>query len=61
MSVFNVSDAFHIVEPLLPDTNLTTWVMAPMYIVGHGTIFAIVELLKRKTAGNDSKMQRSNL
>ncbi len=44
MSVFGLDDAYHIVEPLLPDTPLTAWVMAPMYIVGHGTVFAAVEL-----------------
>ena len=42
MSVFNVSDAFHIVEPLLPNTPLTTWVMAPMYITAHAIIFAVI-------------------
>lgn len=46
MAVFGVSDAFHIVEPLLPDTPLTTWVMAPMYIVGHGLVFAIFEFVR---------------
>lgn len=53
MSVFKVSDAFHIVEPLLSDTNLTTWVMAPMYIVGHGAIFAIIELVRYKKVKNE--------
>ena len=50
MGVFKVSDAFHIVEPLLPDTPLTAWVMAPMYLFAHGLIFAIVELVKRRLA-----------
>ena len=44
MAVFNVSDAYHIVEPLLPNTPLTAWVMAPMYAVGHGLVFLGVEL-----------------
>lgn len=48
MAVFNMSDAFHIVEPLLSDTPLTAWVMAPMYLTAHGAIFAIIELVKRK-------------
>ena len=48
MSVFDMSDAFHIVEPLLSDTPLTAWVMAPMYIFAHGLIFAVIELVKRK-------------
>lgn len=47
MSVFEMSDAFHIVEPLLPGTPLTAWVMAPMYLAGHGLIFLIIELFRR--------------
>lgn len=46
MSVFDMSDAFHIVEPLLSGTPLTVWVMAPMYMAAHGAIFAAVELVK---------------
>jgi hypothetical protein len=48
MHTFGMSDAFHIVEPLIPDTVLTTWVMAPMYAVGYGFILFIVEILKKK-------------
>ena len=48
MSVFGMSDAFHIAEPLIPDTFLTTWVMAPMYAVGYALILIIVEILKKK-------------
>lgn len=47
MSVFDISDAFHIVEPLLENTKLTVWVMAPMYVGAHGLIFALIELLRR--------------
>lgn len=47
MSIFDVSDAFHIVEPLLENTKLTVWVMAPMYVGAHGLIFALIELLRR--------------
>ena len=43
-----MSDAFHIAEPLISDTPLTTWVMAPMYAVGYGLILLIVELVKNK-------------
>lgn len=50
MAVFNMSDAFHIVEPLISGTPLTTWVMAPIYLVAHGAIFLIIELIKRKKA-----------
>jgi hypothetical protein len=48
MSVFNMSDAYHIVEPLLPNTPLTVWVMAPIYLISHGIIFLIIELVKNK-------------
>ncbi len=48
MSVFGMSDAFHIVEPLLSDTPLTVWVMAPMYAAAHGLIFLVIELVKRR-------------
>ncbi len=47
MSVFGMSDAYHIVEPLLSDTNLTAWVMAPIYFASHGLIFAIIELVRK--------------
>ena len=55
MSVFNLSDAFHIVEPLLPDTNLTAWVMGPMYIAGHGAVFAVIELFRHKKSTQGKK------
>ncbi len=48
MSVFGMSDAYHIVEPLLPDINLTAWIMAIMYMPSHALILAIVEVVKRR-------------
>lgn len=48
MQAFDMSDAFHIAEPLISGTSLTTWVMAPMYAFGYGTILLIVEILKKK-------------
>ena len=48
MSVFDMSDAFHIVEPLLENTKLTAWVMAPIYLTAHGLIFVAVELIRRR-------------
>jgi hypothetical protein len=48
MHTFNLSDAFHIAEPLLPDTPLTAWVMAPMYAVAYATILFVIELLRKK-------------
>ena len=58
MSVFGVSDAFHIVEPLLPDTSLTVWVMAPMYVAAHGIIFAAIEFIRHRFAGKNPTSKR---
>ena len=48
MHTFNLSDAFHIAEPLLSGTNLTAWVMAPMYLGAYAIILLVVEIIKRK-------------
>lgn len=48
MHTFQMSDAFHIAEPLLSGTPLTAWVMAPMYAAAYGLILFIVEMVKRK-------------
>lgn len=50
MSVLGLSDAFHIAEPILSDTCLTAWVMAPLYAVGYGVVLLIVELIRRHRA-----------
>lgn len=50
MHSFDLSDAFHIAEPLLPGTALTAWVMAPMYAVAYALILLIIELYKKKKA-----------
>ena len=47
---FGMSDAFHIYEPLLEGTPLTTWVMAPIYIVCYSLILLAVELIRRRKA-----------
>lgn len=44
MQTFQMSDAFHIAEPLLPDTPLTVWVMAPMYIAAYAMILLGFEI-----------------
>ena len=49
MAVFKFSDSFHIVEPMLSDTPLTVWVIAPIYLSAYAIILAIFELIKRKT------------
>jgi hypothetical protein len=48
MHTFNLSDAFHIAEPLLPGTPLTAWFMAPIYAISYAIILAVIELFKRK-------------
>ncbi len=48
MHVFDMSDAFHIKEPLLSNTSLTAWVMAPMYFGAYAVILLVIELVKRK-------------
>ena len=52
MQTFDMSDAFHIAEPLLPDTPLTAWVMAPMYAAAYAIILLAVELVRRKKRRN---------
>ena len=48
MNVFDMSDAMHLAEPLLSDTPLTIWVMAPMYAVAYAIILLVAEIIKRK-------------
>ena len=52
MATFPITDAFHIVEPLLSDTPLTAWVMAPMYAVSYGLILLGIELGRKHRKGN---------
>ena len=48
MHTFNLSDAFHIAEPLLSGTNLTAWVMAPMYLGAYALILLCIELARKR-------------
>ena len=48
MSVFGFSDSFHIVEPILSDTPLTAWVMAPLYALGYGAVLLCIELFRKR-------------
>lgn len=52
MQTFQLSDAMHIAEPLLSDTPLTIWVMAPMYAVGYAMILFVAELIKKHKKEN---------
>lgn len=48
MHTFNLSDAFHIAEPLISGTPLTAWVMAPMYAAAYALILLVIELVRKK-------------
>ncbi len=43
---FGLADAFHIYTPLLSNTPLTTWVMAPIYAVCYALILLVIELVR---------------
>lgn len=45
-----LSDAFHIYTPLLSDTPLTTWVMAPIYAVCYALLLFIIEIVRKRKA-----------
>ena len=56
MSVLGLSDAFHIVEPMLDGTPLTAWVIAPIYLSCYAIILLVFELVrkyKKKKATNE--------
>ena len=48
MAVFGFSDSFHIVEPMLSNTPLTAWGIAPIYAVGYTAILLIIELIRKR-------------
>jgi hypothetical protein len=50
MSVLGLPDAFHIAEPILSDTPLTAWVMAPLYAAGYGLVLLLIELVRKSKA-----------
>lgn len=50
MSVLGFPDAFHIAEPILSDTPLTAWVMAPLYAAGYGLVLLVIELVRKSKA-----------
>ena len=47
MAVLGFSDAFHIVEPMLEDTFLTAWGIAPIYFSAYAALLAVIELVRR--------------
>jgi hypothetical protein len=46
MSVLGFDDAFHIAEPILSDTPLTAWVMAPIYALCYTAVLLAIELAR---------------
>ena len=50
-----ISDAFHIYTPLLDGTPLTTWVMAPIYIICYAAILLIIELVRKAKTKKKNK------
>ena len=48
MQAFDMSDAYHIAQPLIEGTFLTAWGMAPLYAVGYALILLVAELIKKK-------------
>lgn len=47
IGALGLPDAFHIYTPLISDTLLTTWVMAPIYAVCYSLLLLIVELIRK--------------
>ena len=45
--VFNYVNPFFMYEPAIPNTPLTVWVIAPIYIVGYACIILTIELTRK--------------
>lgn len=48
VSVMGYGDALHMKDPILENTPLTIWVVAPMYMAVYGLIILVVELVRKK-------------
>lgn len=48
ISVFEYSDAFHMMQPMLSGTPLTAWVLAPIYVVVYGLVLLGFELYRKR-------------
>lgn len=53
IGALGLSDAFHIYTPLIPNTPLTTWGMAPIYAVCYALLLFVIELVRKHKAKND--------
>lgn len=47
MAVLGLSDSFHIVEPMIDGTPLTTWFIAPIYAAGYAIVLFAFELVRK--------------
>lgn len=48
ITVIGHDDAIHMINPILPNTPLTIWFVAPLYFVLYAIIILIVELVRKK-------------
>jgi len=48
ITVMGYGDAYHMVNPILPNTPLTIWFVAPIFIALHLVITFTVELIRKK-------------
>lgn len=53
-----MSDAFHIYTPLIPDTPLTTWGMAPIYVVCYALLLLTIELVRGYISKKETEVQK---
>ena len=56
MAVFGFKDSFHIVEPMISGTPLTTWVIAPIYLTGYALILLITELVRKYRSKRNNQL-----
>lgn len=42
------SDAFHIYTPLIDNTPLTTWFMAPIYAICYAALLLVIEVVRKR-------------
>lgn len=60
MTVFGYTEAFHMVEPLLDNTPLTAWFVAPIYVGCYALLLLIIELVrKHKLKKNQNKLEET--
>ncbi|MBQ2718535.1 MAG: hypothetical protein IJF73_00530 [Clostridia bacterium] len=60
MAVLGLSDAFHIVEPMLDGTPLTAWVIAPIYAAGYALVLWAFELVRKRRRSHSACQEKRN-